>query len=151
MAAVAAVFVALLSVCGRITADMRAPGMPGGPPGSGGGTMEYGAPPEHSTEIRAIEPPGLAALMGTSQLLPAPASPDEQQSGYGSVPGSGGMPMGAAPEERIPMAASPPGAAVAAVEEAFPGVVADGAVSRPELGKRVFGDAAALRRAGRAV
>lgn len=38
------------------------------------------------------------------------------------------------------------GAAVAAVEEAFPGVVADGAVSRPELGKRVFGDAAALRR-----
>lgn len=38
------------------------------------------------------------------------------------------------------------GAAVQAVEEAFPGVVVDGAVSRPELGKRVFGDTAALRR-----
>ncbi len=38
------------------------------------------------------------------------------------------------------------GAAVAAVEEVFPGVVVDGAVSRPELGKRVFGDTAALRR-----
>lgn len=38
------------------------------------------------------------------------------------------------------------GAAVAAIDGAFPGVVRDGAVSRPELGKRVFGDAAALRR-----
>ena len=38
------------------------------------------------------------------------------------------------------------GAAVVAVEEAFPGVVTDDAVSRPELGKRVFGDTAALRR-----
>lgn len=38
------------------------------------------------------------------------------------------------------------GAAVQAVEEAFPGVVVDGAVNRPELGKRVFGDTAALRR-----
>ena len=38
------------------------------------------------------------------------------------------------------------GSAVAAVEEAFPGVVVDGAVSRPELGKRVFGDAVALRK-----
>lgn len=38
------------------------------------------------------------------------------------------------------------GSAVAAVEEAFPGVVIDGAVSRPELGKRVFGDSEALRR-----
>ena len=48
MVAVTAVVVALLSVCahGRITADVRAPGMPGGPPGSGGGTMEYGAPQE---------------------------------------------------------------------------------------------------------
>ena len=38
------------------------------------------------------------------------------------------------------------GAAVAAIDAAFPGVVMDGAVSRPELGKRVFDDAAALRR-----
>lgn len=38
------------------------------------------------------------------------------------------------------------GKAVAAVEAAFPGVTHAGAVSRPELGKRVFGDAAALRR-----
>lgn len=38
------------------------------------------------------------------------------------------------------------GMAVAAIEAAFPGVVTDGAVSRPELGKRVFGDTAALRR-----
>jgi dephospho-CoA kinase len=38
------------------------------------------------------------------------------------------------------------GAAVQAVEAAFPGVIVDGAVSRPELGKRVFGDTAALRR-----
>ncbi len=37
------------------------------------------------------------------------------------------------------------GAAVAAIEAAFPGVVSNGAVSRPELGKRVFGDPAALR------
>lgn len=37
------------------------------------------------------------------------------------------------------------GAAVAAVEAAFPGVVVDGAVSRPELGKRVFGNDPALR------
>lgn len=38
------------------------------------------------------------------------------------------------------------GRAVAAVEAAFPGVVVDGAVDRPALGARVFGDAAALRR-----
>ena len=37
------------------------------------------------------------------------------------------------------------GSAVAAVEAAFPGVVVDGAVSRPELGKRVFGNDPALR------
>lgn len=37
------------------------------------------------------------------------------------------------------------GSAVAAVEEAFPGVVKDGAVDRPELGKRVFGDSAKLK------
>ncbi len=37
------------------------------------------------------------------------------------------------------------GAAVAAVEAAFPGVAVDGAVSRPELGKRVFGNDPALR------
>lgn len=40
----------------------------------------------------------------------------------------------------------PGGRAVAAVEAAFPGVVADGAVDRAALGKRVFGDAGALRR-----
>jgi dephospho-CoA kinase len=38
------------------------------------------------------------------------------------------------------------GAAVQAVEDAFPGVVVGGAVNRPELGKRVFGDSMALRR-----
>lgn len=38
------------------------------------------------------------------------------------------------------------GSAVAAVEKAFPGVVKDGAVDRPELGKRVFGDSAKLKR-----
>lgn len=38
------------------------------------------------------------------------------------------------------------GGAVAAVEAAFPGVVRGGAVSRPELGKRVFGDARAFDR-----
>ncbi len=38
------------------------------------------------------------------------------------------------------------GAAVAAVEAAFPGVVRDGAVDRELLGARVFGDAAALAR-----
>lgn len=38
------------------------------------------------------------------------------------------------------------GKAVAAVEAAFPGVVEDGAVSRPALGQRVFGDGAALKR-----
>lgn len=37
------------------------------------------------------------------------------------------------------------GSAVSAVEEAFPGVVKDGAVDRPELGKRVFGDSAKLK------
>ena len=37
------------------------------------------------------------------------------------------------------------GSAVAAVEEAFPGVVENGAVNRPELGKRVFGDSAKLK------
>ncbi len=37
------------------------------------------------------------------------------------------------------------GSAVAAVEEAFPGVVKNGAVERPELGKRVFGDSAKLK------
>lgn len=38
------------------------------------------------------------------------------------------------------------GRAVARVEAAFPGVVVDGAVDRPALGQRVFGDTAALRR-----
>jgi dephospho-CoA kinase len=38
------------------------------------------------------------------------------------------------------------GAAVTAVAAAFPGVVIDGAVDRPALGRRVFGDAAALTR-----
>ena len=38
------------------------------------------------------------------------------------------------------------GAAVAAVEAAFPGVAPDGAVDREELGRRVLGDPAALRR-----
>lgn len=38
------------------------------------------------------------------------------------------------------------GAAVAAVEAAFPGVVQDGAVDRKLLGARVFNDEAALRR-----
>lgn len=38
------------------------------------------------------------------------------------------------------------GAAVGAVEEAFPGAVVDGAVDRDALGKRVFGDEEALRR-----
>lgn len=38
------------------------------------------------------------------------------------------------------------GKAVAAIAAAFPGVVVDGAVERGELGRRVFGDVAALRR-----
>lgn len=38
------------------------------------------------------------------------------------------------------------GLAVAAVEAAFPGVVQDGAVDRAQLGRLVFGDAAALTR-----
>jgi dephospho-CoA kinase len=38
------------------------------------------------------------------------------------------------------------GAAVAAVDEAFPGVVVDGAVDRARLGRAVFGDDAALDR-----
>ena len=38
------------------------------------------------------------------------------------------------------------GAAVTAIAEAFPGVVRDGAVDRPALGARVFGDRAALGR-----
>lgn len=38
------------------------------------------------------------------------------------------------------------GAAVAAVDAAFPGVVRDGAVDRKELGARVFHDAPALKR-----
>lgn len=38
------------------------------------------------------------------------------------------------------------GAAVAAVDGAFPGVVRDGAVDRQELGRRVFGQPAELRR-----
>ncbi|MGE0119313.1 MAG: dephospho-CoA kinase [Dongiaceae bacterium] len=37
-------------------------------------------------------------------------------------------------------------ATIAAVESAFPGVVRDGGVDRRELGRRVFGDEAALRR-----
>jgi len=40
----------------------------------------------------------------------------------------------------------PGGAAVGAVGAAFPGVLRDGAIDRRELGRRVFGDAAALRR-----
>src|SRR5690606_25905637 len=43
------------------------------------------------------------------------------------------------------------GEAVAAVEEAFPGVVRDGAVERGELGRRVFGDGEALRRLERII
>jgi dephospho-CoA kinase len=38
------------------------------------------------------------------------------------------------------------GAAVRAVEQAFPGVVRNGAVDRKELGARVFGDGPALKR-----
>ncbi|MEQ9125071.1 MAG: dephospho-CoA kinase [Alphaproteobacteria bacterium] len=38
------------------------------------------------------------------------------------------------------------GRAVPLIEAAFPGVVVDGAVDRPKLGARVFGDAAALKR-----
>ncbi len=38
------------------------------------------------------------------------------------------------------------GRAVKAIDAAFPGVVVDGAVDRPALGARVFGDAAALKR-----
>ena len=38
------------------------------------------------------------------------------------------------------------GAAVAPVEAAFPGVVKDGAIDRPELGKRVFGKPQELRK-----
>ncbi|MBL8697495.1 MAG: dephospho-CoA kinase [Alphaproteobacteria bacterium] len=41
---------------------------------------------------------------------------------------------------------APGGAAVAAVDAAFPGVVRGGAVDRQALGARVFGDAAALGR-----
>ena len=40
----------------------------------------------------------------------------------------------------------PGGAAVAAVAAAFPGVATQGGVDRRELGRRVYGDAAALRR-----
>jgi dephospho-CoA kinase len=43
------------------------------------------------------------------------------------------------------------GAAVKPVEAAFPGVVKDGAVDRPELGKRVFGKPEELRRLERIV
>ncbi len=38
------------------------------------------------------------------------------------------------------------GRAVRAVEAAFPGVTVDGAVNRPALGAKVFGDSAALKR-----
>jgi len=38
------------------------------------------------------------------------------------------------------------GRAVPIIEAAFPGVVVDGAVDRPKLGARVFGDPAALKR-----
>lgn len=38
------------------------------------------------------------------------------------------------------------GAALPAIEAAFPGVVRDGVLDRTELGRRVFGDAAARRR-----
>lgn len=38
------------------------------------------------------------------------------------------------------------GRAVAAVEDVFPGVVVDGAVDRPALGAKVFGDPAALKK-----
>lgn len=40
----------------------------------------------------------------------------------------------------------PGGRAVAAVSDAFPGVVEDGVISRPALGRAVFGDAEALAR-----
>lgn len=40
----------------------------------------------------------------------------------------------------------PGGKAVAEIDAAFPGVVIDGAVSRPLLGQRVFGDKTALKR-----
>ena len=44
----------------------------------------------------------------------------------------------------------PGGAAVAAVDAAFPGVVKNGAVDRQALGARVFDDDAALKQIGRA-
>jgi dephospho-CoA kinase len=43
------------------------------------------------------------------------------------------------------------GRAVAPIEAAFPGVVKDGAVDRPALGARVFGDDAALKRLERII
>ncbi|MFN3230653.1 MAG: dephospho-CoA kinase [Alphaproteobacteria bacterium] len=46
---------------------------------------------------------------------------------------------------------APGGAAVAPVEAAFPGVVRDGAVVRPELGKRVFGKPEELRKLERII
>ncbi len=45
----------------------------------------------------------------------------------------------------------PGGAAVAPVEAAFPGVVKDGAIDRPELGRRVFGKPEELRRLERII
>ncbi|MBI1180714.1 MAG: dephospho-CoA kinase [Alphaproteobacteria bacterium] len=45
----------------------------------------------------------------------------------------------------------PGGAAVPKVEAAFPGVVRDGAIDRPELGRRVFGKPDELRRLERII
>jgi len=49
-------------------------------------------------------------------------------------------------DEAVHALLGPGGAAVAAVEAAFPGVAINGAIDRRKLGARVFGDAAALRR-----
>lgn len=49
-------------------------------------------------------------------------------------------------DRAVHRAMAPGGAAVAAVAAAFPGVARAGGIDRAALGKRVFGDAAALRR-----
>ena len=49
-------------------------------------------------------------------------------------------------DRAVHRALAPGGAAVAAVATAFPGVARAGGIDRAALGKRVFGDAAALRR-----
>jgi len=49
-------------------------------------------------------------------------------------------------DAQVHLLQGPGGAAVAPIEEAFPGVVKNGAVDRGELGARVLGDAAAIKR-----